>query len=115
MNNGDIQRIQHIITYCEDIAGTLVRFGQDYDIFVEDKDYFKSVSMSMMQIGALSVALSDDFKSATCDQIPWSAIKGMRNMYVHAYAAMNKEIIWASAVSDIPKLMGFCCKILDQR
>jgi hypothetical protein len=51
MTGGDIQHLQHIKTYCEDIAETITRFGGDYDTFAHDKDYFKSVSMSMMQIG----------------------------------------------------------------
>jgi len=62
MNSADIQRIHHIKTYCEDIAETIERFGKDYDPFTRDRDYFNSVSMSMMQIGELSASLSDEFK-----------------------------------------------------
>ncbi len=29
MNKGDLQRIQHIKTYCEDINGFVERFGND--------------------------------------------------------------------------------------
>jgi len=67
MNSSDLQRIFHIKTYCEDIAETIARFGLDYDAFTQDKDYFKSISMSMMQIGELSAGLSDDFKTKTQD------------------------------------------------
>jgi uncharacterized protein with HEPN domain len=108
MTGGDIQRLQHIKTYCEDIAETITRFGKDYDIFARDKDYFKSVSMSMMQIGELSSVLSDAFKTETSNQMQWGAIKGMRNMFAHAYAAMNKEAIWESAIRDVPGLLKFC-------
>lgn len=55
MKDTDLQRIQHIKTYCEDIAETIARFGNDYNIFSFDRDYVNSVSMSMMQIGELSV------------------------------------------------------------
>jgi len=94
MNSGDMQRIFHIKTYCEDIAETIERFGRDYAIFTSDKDYFKSISMSMMQIGELSAGLSDDFRIETQDQMQWGAMKGMRNLFAHAYASMNKEVIW---------------------
>jgi len=114
MNSGDIQRIQHIKTYCEDIAETIGRFGQDYNTFTTDKDYFNSISMSMMQIGELSSTLSDDFKNDTKDNMQWGAMKGMRNLFAHAYAAMNKEVIWESANRDIPGLLKFCDKILTQ-
>jgi uncharacterized protein with HEPN domain len=112
MNSSDVQRLQHIKTYCEDIAETITRFGQDYNAFIQDKDYFKSVSMSIMQIGELSGALSDEFKTKTYSKMQWGAIKGMRNLFAHAYASMNKEVIWESAVRDIPGLLEFCDKML---
>ena len=46
-------------------------------VFTQDKDYFKSVSMSMMQIGELSAGLSDEFKSETQDQMQWGAMKSI--------------------------------------
>jgi uncharacterized protein with HEPN domain len=112
MNSGDIQCIQHIKTYCEDIAETIIRFGQNYTAFVRDKDYFKSISMSMMQIGELSTILSDDFKIETKDQMQWGAMKGMRNLFAHAYSVMSKDIIWESANNDIPSVLKFCDNVL---
>ncbi|MCL2004231.1 MAG: DUF86 domain-containing protein [Oscillospiraceae bacterium] len=112
MTAGDIQRLEHIKTYCEDIAETIRRFGESYDTFAQDKDFFKSVSMSMMQIGELSGGLSDAFRAATYDQMQWGAIKGMRNLFAHAYAAMNTAVIWESAIRDIPGVLKFCNRIL---
>jgi uncharacterized protein with HEPN domain len=114
MKSSDIQRIHHIKTYCEDIVETIGRFGREYDAFIRDKDYFKSVSMSMMQIGELSAGLSDEFKIETQDQMQWGAMKGMRNLFAHAYISMNKEIIWESANRDIFGLLKFCERILSQ-
>jgi len=37
MTSGDVQRLQHIKTYCEDIAETIARFGQNYDLFAVDR------------------------------------------------------------------------------
>lgn len=98
MNSSDLQRIQHIKSYCEDVAKTIVRFGGDYEIFASDTDYFNSISMSIMQIGELSIGLTDEFKHATGEQVQWGAIRGMRNMYAHAYAKMDKIAIWAGTV-----------------
>ena len=114
MNSADIQRIEHIKSYCEDIEQTINRFGREYDVFIKDRDYFNSVSMSMMQIGELSTTLSDKFKDKTRGQMQWGAMKGMRNLFAHAYAAMNKEVIWESAIRDIPGLYEFCNNILSK-
>ena len=114
MNSSDFQRVYHMKTYCEDIAETIERFGRDYNTFTGDKDYVKSISMSMMQIGELSAGLSDEFKIETQEQMQWGAMKAMRNLFAHAYASMNKEIIWESANRDITGVLKFCDRIISQ-
>jgi uncharacterized protein with HEPN domain len=115
MKDSDLQRIAHIKAYCEDIAESVVRFGDSLDALVADKDYFKSVSMSILQIGELSCGLSDEFKDATREQIPWGLVRGMRNHFAHRYAAMEKADIWETAVRDIPNLLKFCDGILQAK
>lgn len=114
MKDTDIQRILHIKTYCEDIAETIARFGDDYHVFESDKDYLNSISMSMMQIGELSAGLSDAFKDATRNQIQWGALKGMRNLFAHAYISMNKSVIWESATRDVPAVLDFCERVIER-
>ena len=112
MKDSDLQRIQHMKTYCEDIADTIKRFGEDYQVFESDKDFYNSVSMSIMQIGELSAGLSDDFKDATRHQIQWGSLKGIRNLFAHAYISMTKSVIWESATKDIPHVLAFCNEIM---
>ena len=45
MNKGDLQRIQHIKTYCEEIKDFVRRFGNDFNTFTKDRAYFNAVSM----------------------------------------------------------------------
>ena len=35
-------------------------------------------------------------------------MKGMRNLVAHNYGSMSREIIWETAVTDIPALKNFC-------
>jgi uncharacterized protein with HEPN domain len=114
MKESDIQRIEHIKTYCEDIAQSVSRFGVDYEVFKHDKDYLNSVSMSIMQIGELSVGLSDEFKRETADRMPWGLIRSMRNMFAHTYSSMERDTIWETAIRDIPNLLKFCQRIIEQ-
>lgn len=114
MKDSDIKRIQHIKTYCEDIASTIERFGKDLQIFESDRDFLNSVSMSMMKIGELSIGLSDEFKDMTRNQIQWGALRGMRNLFAHAYVSMNISVIWESATKDVPVVLSFCHEILAQ-
>jgi uncharacterized protein with HEPN domain len=114
MESSDVQRIKHIKQYCEDIADSINRFGAKYEIFANDKDYFNSISMSIMQIGELTVGLTDAFKESTKNQMQWGAIRSARNMYAHAYAKMDKISIWETATKDIPGLRQFCDDITKQ-
>jgi uncharacterized protein with HEPN domain len=100
--------------YCETIAKTIQRFGNNLENFSNDIDYLNSVSMSIMQIGELSIGLSDEFKQETAGRMQWNAIRGARNLYAHAYAKMDRIAIWETATMDIPILLHFCEEILKQ-
>jgi uncharacterized protein with HEPN domain len=91
MEKSDFDRIQHIQRYCVEIKDTIVRFGNSLEIFMNDKDFFKSLSMSLMQIGELAGSLSNSFKDSTRERLPWGLMKGMRNRFVHGYGLMDKS------------------------
>jgi len=114
MAKSDIDRIRHIKLYCEDIAETIRRYGDSFITFTQDKDFYKSVSMSVLQIGELSGGLSDGFRNATRSQMPWGMIKGMRNRFAHAYDIMEKSDVWETATQDIPNLLIFCDGIIER-
>ncbi len=113
MKDSDIQRIRHMKSYCEKIAKTINRFGAERKTFASDDDYANSVSMSIMQIGELSIGLSDEFKEKTKNQMQWGMIRGMRNLFAHTYASMDKDVIWEVASNDIPGLLLFCNGIIE--
>lgn len=113
MKKKNIDILEHIKTYCEDIESTIVRFGKDKAVFDTDRDYRNSVCMSMLQIGELTGHLSEDFRNGTKETIYWPALKGMRNLFAHNYGAVDVEMVWETAVSDIPLLRSFCEKSIQ--
>ncbi len=108
MLSPDLQRISSMLDYCDEIAKTISRYGESYDIFDNDADYQRSISFSILQIGELSGGLSQEYRTATSDQMQWKAMKGMRNMVAHSYGSMSREIIWETAIQNIPELADFC-------
>ena len=108
------QILSHIYNYCEKITKTIKRFSSSFDVFLNDSDYQDSVSMNLLQIGELVPKLSDDFIQCTSKSIPWRNIKGMRNLLAHDYGSMNIEIVWETAVGDIPALQDFCKPYAEQ-
>ena len=41
-------------------------------------------------------------------------MKGLRNLVAHHYGSMSRDIIWETAVTDIPVLKKFCEEQLAQ-
>ncbi len=108
MQSPDKQRISHILEYCQEIENTVARYGDSFDVFDKDLDYQRSVCFSVLQIGELVAGLSDEYKNATEKLMPWRAIKGMRNLVVHDYGNISREIVWETIKGDIPRLKHFC-------
>lgn len=110
----DLQRIQHILDYCNAIEKTVQRYGNSFEIFDQDEDFQRSISFSILQIGELSGGLSEEYRKKTSNRIQWGPIKGMRNMVAHSYGSMDRQIIWETAIVDIPTLKQFCEEQLEE-
>lgn len=63
-----------------------------------------SVMFRLIQISENSGKLTDDFK-AYHSNIPWRAIKGLRNRIVHEYGNVDLSIVYDTVKNDIPQLL----------
>lgn len=61
-NNCNADVLRRIIFYCDEIAATIQRFGEDYTVFVQDSVYKNATALCVLQIGELTTHLTDDFK-----------------------------------------------------
>ena len=68
-----------------------------------DKLRYFAVVKNVEIIGEASYMLSSDFKEAHND-IPWNDIIKMRHVLVHGYASVLPELLWQTALEDVPKL-----------
>jgi uncharacterized protein with HEPN domain len=114
MSKGDLARIQRIKEYCEKINRSIKRFGEKFSAFESDEDYFQSVTMSIFQIGELSNGLTQAFKDDTENEIPWSDIRGIRNLFAHEYEKVDEEVVWEAINVNIPQLQQFCTNVIDK-
>jgi len=108
----DLQRIYRIKCYCEDILEAVEYLGRDYNEYLSNKHYANSISLSLLQIGEHFGSVTEEFKDAHRKDVPWVAIRGMRNRLAHSYDDMDKKYIWESAVTDIPMILAFCERVL---
>ena len=68
--------------------------------------------MCLMQIGELTIKLSQEFKDSH-NEIPWRAIRGMRNVVAHEYGNIDEETVWETVESGTQALKEFCLRIAD--
>lgn len=109
----DIDVLTHICDYCVEINHTMDTFGRDYSIFVSNTIYQNAAALCVLQIGELTTHFTDEFKSVY-NKIPWNQIKALRNIVAHNYGRIDRELLWETLVSDIPELLAYCCKIMEE-
>ena len=54
-------------------------------------------------VGEAVRAISPTTKEIS-DEVPWSKIIGMRNILVHNYFAIDKDLVWSVIENDLPAL-----------
>lgn len=113
MKDRDINVLNKIVQYINEISGTVSRFELNFDRFNNDYVMKNAISMCLLQIGELSGNLTDEFKTEH-NKIPWRNIVAVRNRAAHGYGSMDIEILWDIVTNDIPELKQYCEKIIEE-
>ena len=73
-----------------------------------------AVARQLEIIGEASNHISSETKALETG-IPWSAIKGFRNLTVHEYSGMNMRLLYRIVVEDIPPLAEAVARLLESK
>ena len=74
-----------------------------YAEFVEDEMLLDAVIRNLMIIGEAAKNVPDEVKEAHLD-IEWNKIVGLRNILIHAYSKVDKEIVWSIITTKLVEL-----------
>ena len=86
--------------------------GLTREAFDRDEDVVQIICFNILQIGELAKNFDPEFIKRY-DQVPWRQIKGMRDKVAHGYDTIDLEVVWNTALSDIPPLHSYCRSILN--
>jgi uncharacterized protein with HEPN domain len=86
--------------------------GMNYDVFCHDEKSKRAVTQTLLNIGEMERSLTEDFKTKY-NHIPWRTIRKTRNVIAHEYGAVNFDVIWQTAIDDIPGLIKMMEDILN--
>lgn len=70
----------------------------------EDEVLSDCIMFRLVQISENSVRLTEEFKRRY-SEIPWMAIKGLRNRIVHEYGEVDLSIVYDTVKNDVPFLL----------
>ena len=56
-------------------------------------------------VGEAASKVSLAGRQATADIVPWQLIISMRNRVVHAYFDIEPDIVWKTALDELPELL----------
>ena len=112
-NERNIDVLEHIIKYCDEIFKAQEYFGNSFEDFKVNTIYNNAVAMCILQIGELSGHLTDSFKELYSG-VPWRNIKDMRNIMAHQYGDISVTTVWEAITEDVPVLRDYCITVLEK-
>lgn len=78
--------------------------GMSSEDFESNELLLDSVMFRLIQISENSDRLTPEFKEVHSD-IPWHAMRGLRNRIVHDYGKVDMSIIYDTVINDLPELL----------
>ena len=86
--------------------------GMDASAFLASELHKAATLQKLTMIGEAAARLSHAFREAH-PQVEWRDIIAFRNIAVHAYFAVQWDIVWATAAEDVPVLRRQILEILQ--
>lgn len=102
MSEADRIRLQHML----DAATEALAFvgGKTKSDLLSDRQLALALIKEIEILGEAASRISTEMKQQR-PEVPWSAIVGMRNRLIHAYADIDLEVVWSAVSSDLPMLV----------
>lgn len=99
-----------ILNSCESIARFISNKLKDE--FYNDEMLQEAVMRKIEIIGEATNRISDDLKNLYPD-LPWKKMKAIRNILIHMYDELDLDIVWDTAVNDIPIVKNRIKEIIE--
>lgn len=97
----DKERLQHILDAIQVIDDGLASYTKD-ELLKNSLLYYGLVKQIEI-IGEAANLLTHEFRE-THKEVNWRPIVAMRNVLVHDYIHISKDMLWATITQDIPTL-----------
>ena len=96
--------LKFVIDHTKDMTQTEM---EENDLLID------SVMFRIVQMAENGAKLSEAFRAAYPD-IPWAAIRGMRNRIVHNYGVVSMTVVYDTVINHIPKMYLMLVAIMEE-
>lgn len=98
-----IERMHHMVEAADAIADYVARGRGVYDVDAAVRD---AILFRIVVIGeaAKAVVHRDPALATDLSDVEWSALAKMRDRITHQYWAIDAQIVWDTAVEEIPEV-----------
>ena len=94
-------RLDDIIDALNAICEYMENIG--YDDWIQDRKTIDAVIRNLEVIGEAAANIPEEIQKQHPD-IPWQQMKGMRNVLIHEYFGVDKDVLWQTVQEDLPPL-----------
>lgn len=101
--------LRHMLVEAEYLVVHSARLS--YQEFAGDETLRRAFVRSLEIIGEAAKRVPDDFR-ATCPDVDWRGMAGMRDRLVHGYFGVDFELVWDVVLTRIPELQRRLIEIL---
>ena len=110
MRHRDSVTLRKILVAIDEATEILVNVSKDE--FLKNNTQKLAMSMSIIRVGELVKALTDEFRKQN-PQVPWRDIAGFRDVAAHKYEIINMSQLYGTVKKDFPELKAQIEKILE--
>ena len=86
--------------------------GMERATFRSDRRTVDAVVRNLIIIGEAANHVPDDVAAAHPD-IPWTRMRGMRNLAVHEYFGVDEDVLWDTVRVNLPALLPLLRSMLQ--
>lgn len=76
--------------------------GKGLEDFLEDRQLRYAIERALEIVGEATSNLSDEVKGRA-PSLPWSEMRGLRNIVAHAYHRVDPARVWQVVTRDLPQ------------
>jgi uncharacterized protein with HEPN domain len=109
MNEDDLIRLRHMLDAAREASAFAT--GKTRQSLDEDRGLTLILIQEITSIGEAASRVSPEC-AAQYPEIPWAAIVGMRNRLIHAYFAIDLDIVWNTVSIRLPELIATLGRII---